>query len=86
MFYTYILYSVSKDKFYVGYTHNIELRLERHNSGNSRSTKAGIPWKLVHYEIFKTKSEAMKRESEIKRKKSRKYIEKLIAEGRPENL
>jgi putative endonuclease len=52
--------------------------------GWSRSTKAGIPWKLVYHEVFQTKSEAMKRECEIKRKKSRKYLEKLIAEGRPE--
>ena len=86
MFYTYVLYSDSKGKYYVGYTHDLNLRLERHNEGWSRSTKSGIPWKIVYYEEFGTKSEAMKRESEIKKKKSRKYIEKLIAGGRPENL
>ncbi len=84
MFYTYILYSESKDKYYVGYTSNIETRLEKHNSGNSRSTKNGIPWKIAYYETHENKSDAIKREYGIKRKKSRKYIEKLIAEGRPE--
>lgn len=78
MFYTYIIYSKSTDKYYIGYTHDLKLRLERHNSGNSRSTKSGIPWKLVYNEMFETKSEAIKRENEIKRKKSRKYIEGLI--------
>ena len=79
MFYTYIIYSNSKNKFYIGYTHDLEKRLERHNSGLSRSTKSGIPWKHVYYESFKTKSEAILRENEIKSKKSRKYIEELIS-------
>jgi putative endonuclease len=76
--YTYIIYSSSTDRYYVGHTHNLSLRLERHNSGNSRSTKHGIPWEIVYFEVYPTKSEAMKREYEIKRRKSRKYIEELI--------
>ena len=78
MFYTYIIYSKLTDKYYVGYTHDLKLRLERHNSGWSKSTISGIPWELVYNEKFETKSEAIKRENEIKRKKSRKYIEGLI--------
>ena len=86
MFYTYIIYSKSKDKYYTGYTENLKFRLELHNSGGSRSTKSGSLWKIIYYEVYKTKSEAVKREYEIKKRKSRKYIEKLIsknAEGRP---
>ena len=78
MYLTYIIYSKSKDKYYVGYTHDLKLRLERHNSGWSKSTKSGISWELVYHEKFETKSEAIKRENEIKRKKSKKYIEELI--------
>ena len=78
MFYTYIIYSKSANRYYVGYTHDLKLRIERHNSGWSRSTKSGIPWKLVYHEKFDTKSDAIKRENEIKRKKSRKYIKELI--------
>jgi putative endonuclease len=53
--------------------------------GWGKYTKRGIPWELVYCEKFKTKTEALKREREIKRKKSRKYIEGLIhAGGRPE--
>ncbi|MBC8415624.1 MAG: GIY-YIG nuclease family protein [Candidatus Cloacimonetes bacterium] len=79
MDFTYILYSKSKDNYYVGHTHDLKLRLERHNSGWSRSTKSGIPWQLVYYEEYETKSEAIKREYEIKRKKSRRYIETMIS-------
>ena len=78
MFYTYIIYSESKNSYYIGHTHNLVLRLERHNSGWSRSTKAGIPWKLVYNEEHETKSKAMQREYAIKRMKSRKNIEELI--------
>ncbi len=83
--YLYIIYSSTIDKYYVGYTNNLELRIERHNYGWGKFTKRGIPWKLVYFEEFENKSEAIKREREIKRKKSRKYIESLIenAGGRP---
>lgn len=78
MWFVYIIYSTSKDKYYVGYCGNITLRLERHNDGWSKSTKAGIPWIVVYTEEYSDKSAALKREKEIKRKKSRKYIELLI--------
>ena len=78
MFFTYIIYSKSNNKYYTGYTHDLELRLQRHNSGWSRSTKSGIPWKIVYFEKYATKSEAIKRESEIKKQKSRNYIETMI--------
>jgi putative endonuclease len=86
MYYTYILYSPSIDKYYIGYTQNLEVRLERHNSGWGKFSSRGIPWKLVYKEEFEVKSDAITREREIKREKSRKYIEGLIshAEGRPD--
>ena len=85
-YFTYIIYSKSIDRYYIGYTHDLTLRLSRHNSGSSRSTKSGIPWILVYYEEFETKSKAIKRENYIKKMKSKEFIEKLIrdAGGRPE--
>jgi len=41
MYYTYIIYPDSKDQYYVGHTHDLKLRLERHNLGWSWSTKSG---------------------------------------------
>ena len=78
MYYVYILQSEKSGKYYTGYCADIEVRLIRHNSGATPSTKSGIPWKLVYFENFSEKSEAIKRENEIKSKKSRKYIENLI--------
>ncbi len=47
MFYVYILYSTSGNRFYIGQTKNIENRLKRHNSRLEKSTSAYVPWKVV---------------------------------------
>ncbi|MBF8965742.1 GIY-YIG nuclease family protein [Pontibacter sp. FD36] len=79
MAYTYILYSEKTDRYYVGSCQDLEVRLSQHNAGRNTSTKAGVPWKLRHNEAYPTNQLARKREGEIKRKKSRKYIEQLIS-------
>ena len=85
-FFTYIIQSETDQSYYIGSCEDIPLRLQRHNEGWSRYTKRKIPWKLVYSESFNTKSEAIKRELEIKRMKSREYILRLIrhAGGRPD--
>ena len=77
--FVYILYSISRDRYYVGSTSDLEERLNRHNAGATTSTKSGRPWKVVYSEEFLTRSDSLKRENEIKRQKSRVYIEGLIA-------
>ena len=45
-FATYILYSPSLDRCYVGHAEDPVLRLEQdHNGGRNKSTKAGRPWR-----------------------------------------
>jgi putative endonuclease len=77
-YYTYILYSQSRDRYYIGSTANPEQRLIRHNAGATPSTKAGRPWVIVYTEVFDNKTEALKRENYLKRMKSRLFIENLI--------
>ncbi|MBI5475673.1 MAG: GIY-YIG nuclease family protein [Ignavibacteriales bacterium] len=79
--FVYIIQSEKDKSYYVGYSHNPQLRLEHHNMGWSRSTKGKMPWRLMYIEECKDKTEALKREREIKNRKSRKYIEELIAAG-----
>ncbi len=78
-YYVYILYSPSLDRYYVGYTHDPEERLKKHNSGATKSTRRGIPWELVYTARYEDKSECIKREHRIKKMKSRGYIERLLA-------
>jgi putative endonuclease len=78
MFYVYILQSKKDKSYYIGQTDNLERRLEEHNRGKNIYTKGKAPWTLVYKEFFDTRAEAVKRESEIKKKKRRSYIEWLI--------
>jgi putative endonuclease len=78
MFFTYTLQSQKSRRFYIGYTQDMESRLNRHNQGMVKATKNKGPWVLVYSESFETKIDANHRELDIKAKKSRVYIEKLI--------
>jgi putative endonuclease len=77
-YYIYIIYSASKDRYYIGHTQYLEQRLIQHNAGRTPSTKYFRPWVLVYEEEFDNKSEASILELKIKSKKSRIYIEELI--------
>ena len=66
------------DSYYTGSSNNIEKRFKDHISGKgARYTKSHKPIKIVYKEKFATKSEALKREAEIK-SWSRKKKENLI--------
>jgi len=65
-YYVYILSSEKDGNFYVGQTSNIEKRLIAHNTGRVRSTRHRKPLKLVHFEEFRSRGEAMKRERWLK--------------------
>ena len=79
MYYCYILYSKSLDRYYIGSTADLYNRLAQHNSEKrNHYTSTASDWELKYQEGFPTRSQARKREMEIKRKKSRKYIEWLI--------
>lgn len=69
MNYVYIV-ECSDGTFYTGWTNNLEKRITQHSSGKgAKYTKGRGPVKLVYYEEFNEKSEAMKREYEIKKMK-----------------
>tara|TARA_B110000438_G_C15600046_1_gene557606 strand:- start:83 stop:328 length:246 start_codon:yes stop_codon:yes gene_type:complete len=73
MFFVYVIGSKKKLKLttYVGYTNNIEKRLNLHNSGKGAKFTRGRRWKLMYLEKYKTKKEAILREYYIK--KNRKF-------------
>ena len=72
MFYTYIL-ECSDGSLYTGYTNDLERRVRVHNMGKgAKYTRARLPCRLVYYETFTSKSEAMKREYFIKHRMTRK--------------
>ena len=92
----YILYSESIDQYYVGSTKDLEDRIFRHNNSGSKATKKADDWKLVYTESYNSKSEASRRELEIKRNKVKNILSgfwlskakrpESIREGHPERF
>ena len=66
----YYVYMVrcSDGSLYTGSTNNLPARLEKHNRGEgARYTRGRRPVTLVYYEPVTSKSEALKREIQIKK-------------------
>ena len=74
----YILFSETKNKYYIGFTADLAERLTRHNQKSKGFTGNVNDWKIVYTEFYETKEEALKREKQLKSWKSRIKIELLI--------
>jgi putative endonuclease len=67
MYSVYIRYSPSFNKIYIGYSSDLESRIETHNVLSTKGyTIRDRPWMLVFSEDYNTKSEAIKREGKLK--------------------
>ena len=73
-----IIYSKIIDKYYIGSCQDVRERLQDHLNSRSKYTKQAKDWELKYFERFSSRSEAYQREMQIKKMKSRKYIERLI--------
>ncbi|MCU0640661.1 MAG: GIY-YIG nuclease family protein [Candidatus Margulisbacteria bacterium] len=78
MYSLYILESLKNGRYYIGVTGNLADRIKRHNSGECKSTKPNAPYEMIYIERYSTLKEARQRETELKSKKSRRYIEQLV--------
>jgi putative endonuclease len=78
----YILYSSSLQKNYIGFTANLQQRLEAHNHPKNKMwSRFGNPWTLKAYFVFADKAGAMAGEKHLKSLRSPEYIDNLIREG-----
>ena len=78
-YYVYLIVSRYKNNrkiSYVGYTNNLQKRLNLHNTGKGAKFTRGKKWKLIYYEKYNTKSLAMKNEFILK--KNYKLRKKII--------
>jgi putative endonuclease len=76
-FFVYVLLSQIKDRYvtYVGYTNNIENRLDLHNSSKGAKFTKGKKWVLIYKKRYNSKSVAMREEFKLKNnKKKRTFI------------
>ena len=66
MFYVYVTQSQKDQGLYIGFTSDLKKRMKEHNAGKTKSIKHRIPFKLVYYEAYLNKTDARKREIELK--------------------
>jgi putative endonuclease len=83
MYYIYILYSDSSDKYYVGHSSAPWNRLQQHlNNSGDKYTGSYKDWRIIAvFEASLDRGEAMRIEKLIKKQKSRNLIEKMITPG-----
>jgi putative endonuclease len=81
MYFTYILFSESLDRYYIGATEDPQERIKKHNSKNKGFTNRAKDWEFVYLNSFESKKEAFEHEKQIKSWKSRAKIKKLIEDN-----
>ena len=83
MFTVYVLYSEKHNKIYIGFTSNLEERFKSHNELAKKGWAVRFrPWIIVHTEFFENKSDAMKREKELKSSSGREWVRQNILKQR----
>ena len=80
-YYVYVIRSLSKQDFiYVGFTTDLKIRFQRHNSGSEFSTKPYIPYELIHYEAYRNEKDAKRREEYFKTTKGKTTLKMMLKE------
>ena len=78
-YYVYILQSkIATDRFYIGFTENIENRLKDHNSGKNSHTAEFKPWRIKTAIAFTDRQKAMDFERYLKTKSGRAFAKKRL--------
>ena len=77
MYYVYVICN-EEGKMYVGLTNDIRRRVEEHNSGRNISTR-GKKWKVVYYEAYASREDAVQRERRLKQRgQAKRYLKERI--------
>ncbi|MBE7477568.1 MAG: GIY-YIG nuclease family protein [Ignavibacteriales bacterium] len=77
MYKVYAIKSKIRKYIYVGMTSNIVERIERHNKGYEKTTRAYRPFELIYTEDQATREEARKREKYFKSGIGKEFLKKL---------
>ena len=80
MYFVYVLKSEVNGNLYKGYTQNLRQRVDQHNRGRTKSTKAFVPWTLVYWEEFIDPNDARKREKYLKTAAGQRFIKKVLSD------
>ncbi len=81
MYYVYVLKSLKNKKIYIGRTQDLKRRIKEHSQGKVWTTKRLLPIKLVFYEAFSSKQDAIRRERYFKTSKGKNSLKIIIRES-----
>jgi len=77
MHYVYIIYLNTTNQLYAGSTGNLKIRIKEHLVGKVRSTNKKRPI-LIHYETYKLKSDALRRERFLKTTEGKRLLRQQL--------
>ncbi|OGH69642.1 MAG: hypothetical protein A2754_04295 [Candidatus Magasanikbacteria bacterium RIFCSPHIGHO2_01_FULL_47_8] len=79
MYFVYLLENRDDHSWYIGFTSNLKRRIVEHNNGTGCITTARKPnWKLIYFECYTNKQDALGREKFLKGGSGRKYLYKQL--------
>ena len=78
MYFVYVLQSELDKSWYIGFSTAIDQRVDEHNSGKNHSTKFRRPWKLIYYEAYLHKLDALGRERFLKSGSGHRFLRKQM--------
>ncbi len=81
MHYVYVLVSSSDKKFYIGYSADLKSRIRTHHAGGVLATKGRRPLKLVFYEAYLSKVDAIRREQYFKTNPGKKSLGLMLRDS-----
>ena len=84
MHYTYVLWDEKNKKFYIGYTSDLKRRLSEHQDNKNHTTSRMDKPRLIFYEGFVSKEDALRREGYFKTAKGKKSL-RLITRNSIDN-
>ena len=79
MYYAYLIENQKDKSWYIGYTKNLKQRIIEHQRGcGCRTTSIKKDWKLIYYEAYLNKKDALGRERFLKSGSGRMYLRKQL--------
>lgn len=84
-YYTYVLYSLKDNKFYIGHTDNLKKRVNQHKNGLVNATRPRRPLRLVYFEGCLSLYDAIHREKYFKTGYGRGFLKERLKNWKIDN-
>jgi putative endonuclease len=81
MYYVYVLQSLKNARLYIGRTEDLKIRIGEHHAGKVWTTKRMLPMRLVFYESFLSKQDAVRRERYLKTTKGKSTLKMTLRDS-----